>query len=119
MFDRCGGAFAVGERGEHERLSAVARDEHGQVRGRIVERALEPGLVGEQRDHMRGLRLSGRIGADVGLARHERRDAVVGGLAGGAFDRAQDLLVLGVRVLEVRGFALEDRDDGYADRGGE
>jgi len=28
-------------------------------------------------------------------------------------DRPQDLLILGVRVLEVGGFALQDRDDGH------
>ena len=34
-------SVARGERGKHERLAAVARDQLGQVRGRVVERALK------------------------------------------------------------------------------
>ncbi len=68
---------------------------------------------------MRSLGLGGGVAANVGAARHQRRHAVVSGLSGGVFDRPQDLLILGVRVLEVRGFALQDRDDGNADRGSE
>ena len=119
VIDGRGGAIARRERGQHERLAAVARDELGQVRGRVVERALEAGLAGQQRGHARGLARRRRVAANVAAARHERRHAEVGGLSGGPFDRPQDLLVLGGRVLEVRGFALQDRDDRRAEDGGE
>ena len=68
---------------------------------------------------MRSLGLGGGVGANIGAARHERGHAVVGGLPGRVFDLPQDLLVLGVRILEVRGFALQDRYDRNADRRGE
>ncbi len=87
--------------------------------GGVVELTLEAGLGGQQRRH--ALRLGGGrwVGAHVGGGRHERGDAVFGGLPGGTLDRAQHLLVLGARILEFGVFALEDRDDGRAERGGE
>ncbi len=116
---RGGGAVLCGERSKHQRLAAVARDERGQVGGGVVELALKAGLGGQQRRHALSLGGGRGVGAHVGGGRHECGDAVFGGLPGGTMDRAQHLLVLGARILEFRVFALEDRDDGRAERGGE
>ena len=68
---------------------------------RVVERALESRVRGEQaRDARKGAFGRGVATGDPRRG-NERGDAVVGGLAGGPFDRFQHLLVLGRRVLEV------------------
>ena len=124
MGDRGGRAVLRGECGQHEREAAVARDKRGQVRGGVVELALEAGLGGQQRRHPPRL-ARGRggdrssAGQHVAGGGHERHDAVFGRLPGGVLDRAQHLLVLRTVSLEFGVFALEDREDGGAERGGE
>ena len=86
---------------------------------RVVELALEAGLGGQQRRHAPRLGGGRGVAAHVAGGWHERGDAVFGGLPGGVFDRAQHLLVLRVVILEFGVFALEDREDGGAERRGE
>src|SRR6185312_607069 len=81
--------------------------------------ALEAGLGGEQRGDAARLGRGRGVGADVARGWHERSDAVVRRLPGRAFDLAEDLLVLGVGILEVRGGALQERDDRRSERRGE
>ncbi len=118
VFDRTGGVVAVGERGEHEREVAVAGDEQREVGLRVVDRPLEAGLGGKQREHAGALTLRDGIGASVSPTRHKRDKAEGGGLVGGAFDRLQHLLVLGGGVLEVGVFALQQRNHRPTERGG-
>ncbi len=118
--DGSGGGFAVGERGQHEREPPVAGDQLGQVAGRagrpVVESALEARLARQQRGHPGAPALGGRLAANVAGARHQRNEAVVGGLPGRAFHRSQLLLVLRRGVLEVGVFAFEDPDHRGAER---